>query len=107
MDATAAGRVATSDDGALSAWLSRVTDDDGPFGVRRLTGGNSNETLLVSSPAALRVLRRPPAATIDASAHNVEREYRMLMALADTHVPVPRPIATSREPTPGGPPALL
>ncbi len=91
----------------LTPWLRKATDDDGPFTVERLSGGNSNETLLVSSPAARRVLRRPPTATIDASAHNMEREYRMLMALADTHVPVPRPIATTREATPGGPPALL
>lgn len=91
----------------LASWLTSVTDDAGPFDVRQLSGGNSNETLLVSSPTAARVLRRPPVTTIDASAHNVEREYRMLMALADTHVPVPRPIASSREPTPGGTPALL
>jgi aminoglycoside phosphotransferase (APT) family kinase protein len=91
----------------LSPWLERATDDPGPFEVSRLAGGNSNETLLIKSPGALRILRRPPAAAIDASAHNVEREYRMLMALADTHVPVPRPIGTAREPSPGGPPALL
>jgi aminoglycoside phosphotransferase (APT) family kinase protein len=105
MDATAAG-VATSDP-ALTAWLRQVTDDPGPFSLERLSGGNSNETLLVSSPSAKRVLRRAPAAMIDASAHNVEREYRMLMALADTHVPVPRPIATSPQSTDGGRPALL
>jgi aminoglycoside phosphotransferase (APT) family kinase protein len=91
----------------LTPWLQRATDDPGPFHIKRLAGGNSNETLLIESPSTRRVMRRPPAATIDASAHNVEREYRMLMALADTHVPVPRPIATAREPVPGGPPALL
>ncbi|CAB4856655.1 unannotated protein [freshwater metagenome] len=91
----------------LTPWLIEVTDDPGPHTVERLSGGNSNETLLVSSPSAVRVMRRPPAATIDSSAHNMEREYRMLMALADTHVPVPRPVGTSREPFPGGTPALL
>ncbi|MCX6386174.1 MAG: phosphotransferase family protein [Solirubrobacterales bacterium] len=91
----------------LAPWLTEVTGDHGPFTVERLSGGNSNETLLVSSPTASRVMRRPPAAAIDASAHNLEREYQMLMALSDTHVPVPRPIATAAQPTPGGPPALL
>lgn len=107
MDASAVGEEAISLAEELSPWLKTATDDDGPFTVERLSGGNSNETLLVRSPSAARVLRRPPRATIDASAHNVEREYRILMALADTHVPVPRPIATAREPVPGGPPALL
>lgn len=91
----------------LTPWLERVTEEDGPFSVERLSGGNSNETLLVSSPRSRSVLRRPPTAMVDASAHNIEREYRMLIALADTLVPVPRPIAMAREPTPGGPPGLL
>jgi aminoglycoside phosphotransferase (APT) family kinase protein len=99
--------VASPDSSTFTPWLERVTDEDGPFTVERLSGGNSNETLLVSSPRSRWVMRRPPAATIDASAHNIEREYRMLIALADTLVPVPRPIAMSREPTPGGPPGLL
>ena len=107
MDAPASGAVTPSLAQALEPWLRQVTDDEGPFTVERLTGGNSNETLMASSPTGSWVLRRPPGATIDASAHNVEREYRMLMALADTHVPVPRPIAIAREPTPGGPPGLL
>ena len=91
----------------LTPWLTSVTDDRGPWDVRPLSGGNSNETLLVTSPRAARVLRRPPPAAVDASAHDMEREYRVLMALADTHVPVPRPIATSRQMGDGGPPALL
>ncbi|MBA2350160.1 MAG: phosphotransferase family protein [Solirubrobacterales bacterium] len=107
MDGSAAPPVDSSIADALAPWLREATEDEGPFEVRPLAGGNSNETLLIQSPSALRVLRRPPAATIDASAHSVQREYRVLMALADTHVPVPRPIAVSREPTPGGPPGLL
>jgi aminoglycoside phosphotransferase (APT) family kinase protein len=103
----AAGGVAGSVVADLSAWLTKATDDPGPFTIERLSGGNSNETLLVRSARAARVLRRPPSATIDASAHNVEREYRMLIALADTHVPVPRPIAVAREPFPGASPVLL
>jgi aminoglycoside phosphotransferase (APT) family kinase protein len=107
MDASTASGTGTAAVDGLSPWLERVTDDKGPFAIRRLSGGNSNETLLVTGSHGTWVLRRPPAATIDASAHNVEREYRMLMALADTHVPVPRPIATDRQPSPGGPPGLL
>jgi aminoglycoside phosphotransferase (APT) family kinase protein len=90
-DAAAPDAVTVTEE--LSGWLEQVTDDPGPFTLTRLTGGNSNDTMLVRSPLKLRLLRRPPESTIDASAHSVDREYRMLMALSDTHVPVPRPIA--------------
>jgi aminoglycoside phosphotransferase (APT) family kinase protein len=101
------------DDGAarsgaeLAAWIAAVSGDPGPFEIEPLAGGNSNETLLVRSPAAKRILRRPPSATIDASAHSVEREYRILSALAPTGVPVPRPIAVVREVGLEASPALL
>lgn len=91
----------------LAAWLEQATDDPGPFRLEPLRGGNSNDTLLVTSRRASRVLRQPPGAGIDASAHSVEREYRILMALADTHVPVPRPLALASEVGPGGRAALL
>ena len=107
MEATSAPGPATDAFGDLQPWLRTATGADGPFSVDRLAGGNSNETLLVRAPGASWVLRRPPAATFDARAHNVEREYRVLMALADTHVPVPRPVAVSSQATPDGPPALL
>jgi aminoglycoside phosphotransferase (APT) family kinase protein len=106
IDAPAANP-ATPASASLAQWLAHATDDPGPFDLTRLSGGNSNETILVTSPRGRRLLRRPPDATIDASAHSVEREYRILMALADTHVRVPRPIAIAREPAPGGPAALL
>src|SRR5262249_62290307 len=37
-------------------------------------------------------LRRPPLGPLLPTAHDVGREYRVLSALADTNVPVPRPI---------------
>jgi aminoglycoside phosphotransferase (APT) family kinase protein len=107
MDDAPAANLATAAPASLADWLAHATDDPGPFELTRLSGGNSNETILVTSPRARRLLRRPPEATIDASAHSVEREYRMLMALTDTHVRVPRPIAVARAPAPGGPAALL
>lgn len=90
----------------LSAWLSAATDDPGPFEIEEMESG-SHEMHLVTSPAGARVLRRPAVAAHHASVHGVEREYRLLLALADTHIPVPRPIAIAREPVPGGRPALL
>jgi aminoglycoside phosphotransferase (APT) family kinase protein len=61
--------------------------------VERLAGGNSNETYRLVTDRGTRVLRRPPAATIDSSAHSMEREHQVLCALADTDVPTPRPLA--------------
>ena len=72
---------AARSEAGLAAWISEVTGDPGPFEIEPLAGGNSNETLLVRSRVAKRILRRPPGATIDASAHSVEREYRILSAL--------------------------
>jgi aminoglycoside phosphotransferase (APT) family kinase protein len=91
----------------LAAWISEVSGDPGPFEIEPLAGGNSNETLLVRSRLAKRILRRPPGATIDASAHSVEREYRILSALAQTDVPAPRPIAVVDKAGPEASPALL
>lgn len=98
---------AARSDAGLAAWISEVSGDPGPFEIEPVTGGNSNETLLVRSRVAKRILRRPPGATIDASAHSVEREYRILSALAQTGVPVPRPIAVVDKAGPEASPALL
>jgi aminoglycoside phosphotransferase (APT) family kinase protein len=54
--------------------------------------GQSNPTyLLTSSTNAKYVLRKkPPGKLVSASAHKVEREYRILKALEATSIPVPR-----------------
>lgn len=74
---------------ALSQWLSEAAGEVGPPSLRPLSGGNSNETLLLSTPTGEWVMRRPPGARIDASAHNLEREATMLRALEPTRVPTP------------------
>jgi aminoglycoside phosphotransferase (APT) family kinase protein len=75
----------------MDDWLREVLG--GPFTLERLSGGNSNETLVVRGPGRELILRRPPAAAIDPSAHAMDREYRILTGLADTRVPAPRPVA--------------
>jgi aminoglycoside phosphotransferase (APT) family kinase protein len=79
--------------GALGAWLESELPGERLRELRRLAGGHSNETYLLETSAGRRILRRPPHATIDASAHSMVREYRVLCALADTDVPAPRPLA--------------
>ncbi|MCW3013259.1 MAG: aminoglycoside phosphotransferase [Solirubrobacterales bacterium] len=77
----------------LASWLTHALGDPGPFVLDRLSGGNSNETLMLRSPTARRVLRRPPHDAIDATAHDMGREHRLLTALARTDVPAPAPLA--------------
>ncbi|HNU12227.1 MAG TPA: phosphotransferase [Rubrivivax sp.] len=64
----------------------------GPLSVEQFKGGQSNPTYLLKTPAASWVMRSKPgpAARLLPSAHAIEREYRVMQALAATAVPVPR-----------------
>jgi aminoglycoside phosphotransferase (APT) family kinase protein len=79
----------------LSAWLDANVDVTGPFGWTRLVGGNSNHTYLVEGVSEDLILRRPPEATIDPSAHSMEREYRVMNSDVSSAMPadVMRPAA--------------
>jgi aminoglycoside phosphotransferase (APT) family kinase protein len=61
----------------------------GPLAVRQFVGGQSNPTFLIETPDARFVMRKKPPGTLLPSAHQVEREYRIIKALAGTDVPVP------------------
>jgi aminoglycoside phosphotransferase (APT) family kinase protein len=56
----------------------------------KFAGGQSNPTFLITSTEGRFVLRRKPPGTLLKSAHAVDREYRIMAALAHTDVPVPR-----------------
>jgi aminoglycoside phosphotransferase (APT) family kinase protein len=92
---------------ALTAWLEQALGDPGPFAATRLSGGNSNETLLLESPGARRVLRHPPPATIAPSAHAMDREHRVLSAVAGRGVPAPRALALCADTAVPGAPWLV
>ena len=65
----------------------------GALQVEQFKGGQSNPTFLLRTPGAARpsyVLRRKPPGKLLPSAHAVDREYRVMHALAATDVPVPR-----------------
>ena len=73
---------------ALRGW---GVDVDGSLTGVRVGVGQSNLTYLVTDQSGSRwVARRPPRGALLASAHDVEREARILESLADTDVPVPR-----------------
>lgn len=77
-------------DDALKTWLSETLGVPGPFELTPLSGGNSNETVAVTSPQGRWILRRPPAASLAPGAHAMEREHRIMQALVDQPVPSPR-----------------
>ncbi len=75
----------------LGDWLrDHVEGFRAPFAATQFTGGQSNPTYLIDSAGGRFVLRRKPGGKLLPSAHAVEREYRVIAALADTEVPVPR-----------------
>jgi aminoglycoside phosphotransferase (APT) family kinase protein len=81
------------DEGALAAWLQANIDGfAGPLAVEQFKGGQSNPTFKLNTPQASYVMRAKPGpvARLLPSAHAIEREYRVLAALAPTEVPVPR-----------------
>jgi aminoglycoside phosphotransferase (APT) family kinase protein len=64
----------------------------GPLVVRQFAGGQSNPTYLLETPRHRYVLRKKPPGQLLPSAHAVDREYRVISALAKTRVPVARAV---------------
>ena len=61
----------------------------GPLQVAQFKGGQSNPTFMLTAADGRRyVLRRKPPGTLLPSAHAVDREFRVISALAGTGVPV-------------------
>lgn len=65
--------------------------------VKRFSGGQSNPTFSLTTPAGRYVLRKKPAGDLVPSAHAIEREFAVMRAL-DGHVPVPRMHLLCEEP---------
>ncbi len=68
----------------------RLEGFEGPVAVEQFRGGQSNPTFLLTAGGARYVLRRKPPGKLLPSAHAVDREHRVMSALAGTDVPVPR-----------------
>lgn len=75
----------------VTAWFAtNVPAAVAPLEVALIAGGHSNLTYSVTDAEGARwVLRRPPLGQVLATAHDVEREHRIISALQDTDVPVP------------------
>ncbi len=77
---------------ALAAYLGpRVPDLAGPIAAEKFKGGQSNPTYRIAGAGdGAYVLRRKPPGTLVASAHQIDREYRVLKAVGAAGLPVPK-----------------
>jgi len=73
----------------LAAYLQQhVAGFKGPLTAKKFDAGQSNPTFLIEAASGKYVLRRKPPGELLKSAHAVDREFRVMSALADTDVPV-------------------
>lgn len=89
------------DEGHLEDFCrANIEGFSGNLTVRQFQGGQSNPTYQISTdgPSARKyVVRKQPPGTLLASAHQVDREYRVMKALAQTDVPVPEMLALCQD----------
>jgi aminoglycoside phosphotransferase (APT) family kinase protein len=75
----------------LGDYLAANIDEfSGPLTAEKFAGGQSNPTFKLTANGNSYVLRRKPPGELLKSAHAVDREFRVITALQDTEVPVPR-----------------
>jgi aminoglycoside phosphotransferase (APT) family kinase protein len=88
------------DEAALARYLAaNVAGFRGTLTVRQFEGGQSNPTFCLEAGGREYVLRKQPPGALLPSAHQVDREHRVMHALAGTPVPVPRMFASCEDPS--------
>lgn len=85
----------------------RLGRSAGALALTRISGGQSNPTYFLDRGSDRYVLRKKPAGPILPGAHAIEREFRVLSALHNTGVPVPRPVLLEEDSEPLGTPFYL
>jgi len=89
----AGGGVSGLDEARLEAWLRAALPGHAPgFTLAPVAGGQSNPTYFLTLGGERLVLRKQPEGALLPSAHAIDREYRVISALAGTDVPVPCPV---------------
>jgi aminoglycoside phosphotransferase (APT) family kinase protein len=84
---------------ALQRYFERhVPECAGSLRVGLLHGGRSNLTYDVTDGTHRWVLRRPPLGVLAPTAHDMDREYRVVAALGATGVPVARAVLSCADP---------
>ncbi|MFU8815730.1 MAG: phosphotransferase, partial [Pseudomonadales bacterium] len=87
------------DEATLGRYLAAsVPGFTGPLQVEQFEGGQSNPTFRLEAGGRRYVLRKQPPGELLPSAHQVDREYRVMKALEGTDVPVPRMLALCDDP---------
>ena len=80
-------------DAELARYLeAHVAGFRGPLTATKFKGGQSNPTYLIEAASGRYVLRRKPPGKLLASAHAVDREFRVLHALHGGTIPVAQPL---------------
>jgi len=69
-----------------------------PLTIGQFEGGQSNPTYFLQTGAGNYVLRRKPPGQLVASAHAVDREFRVIRALKGTGVPIPDAVVLCEDP---------
>ena len=79
----------------FAAWFTHHAPvrTDAPWSATLITGGKSNLTYDVTDGTTHWIVRRPPLGHVQATAHDMKREHRVMTALAPTDVPVPTTVA--------------
>lgn len=79
------------DEIVLSQYLAKYIPDFGDTcTVQQFRGGQSNPTFLLQANSKHYVLRKKPPGKLLPSAHAVDREFRVIAALSNSDVPVPK-----------------
>lgn len=90
---------------ALETYLrNEIEGLQGPMRMTAIAGGQSNPTYFMTFDNRALVLRKQPPGKLLPSAHAVDREYRIISALAGTGVPVPPSVLFCSDPAQIGTP---
>jgi aminoglycoside phosphotransferase (APT) family kinase protein len=82
------------DTARLATWMKdHVAGFSGELQVEKFKGGQSNPTFMLGAGGRKYVMRRKPPGKLLPSAHAVDREYKVISALAATDVPVAKTYA--------------
>lgn len=96
------------DEAALAEYLAKqLPGCAGPLEVRQFEGGQSNPTYRIGAADTSYVLRKKPPGELLRSAHQVDREFRVITALAGSEVPVPKTYLLCEDATVIGTPFYL
>lgn len=86
------------DVGALERYMAEhVRDFQGPLDVQQFEGGQSNPTFLLESPSGCYVMRKQPPGELLPSAHQVDREFRVMRGVGQAGRPVPEMLSLCQD----------